>query len=131
MTTGTGRRWVMVLALAGLALSLIAALTACGSHGKAAAQASALATNPQLAAAEAAWKPVVTTCEQNRHWFTHPGKSAKATVACVIAKVPPAKRKATEKCAIGAFARIPGTGYKAAAEAALFNCLKDVRPVKP
>jgi hypothetical protein len=123
--------WAYVAAWIIVILLVVQALAGCSGHGKTAARASALATNPALVKAEAAWKPVVTTCEQNRHWITHPGKSAKATVSCVIAQVPPAKQKVTEKCAIGAFARIPGTGYKNAVEAALFNCLKDVRPVKP
>jgi hypothetical protein len=114
------------LKLAGALLTAIT-LAACGS-GSPSASPSSLATNAAVIRAEHVWKPTVDTCAQNRHWVVHFVRSGKATITCVVAKVPPGRRHKVKMCATKAVARIPGAGYLAAVKAGLFSCLQGLKP---
>jgi len=94
------------LAQLGLAAVLAATLSfaaACGGHGHAAssasAEASALAHNPKIVAAENHWKPVVRACDAGQHWLTHPLRSAENLVNCSTRGLTARQKKAAEQCA--------------------------------
>jgi len=112
---------------AALALAVVL-LSACG-HGHASSQASALATNPAVIRAEAAWKPVVTRCAQHRHWITHPVRSGEETFTCSAARLNASQRKQAKTCMVRSLAKIPGLHSAAtAAEDAVLRCLALAKP---